>query len=233
VEAVSEDKDNLGHYDWQTDATTRCYGQFTQLGTHETQREEEISSLYRETKMNTDKREEKIVMSRKFARASAWTFTIPPFAELIQRYVGEGKNWVDPFAGDNSPAEYTNDIHPERKAKYHMEAEEFCKMIEGDFDGVLFDPPYSYRQISEHYKELGKKATALDTSANFTSRVKRAIAPKIKIGGIAITWGWNSNGFGKVHGFAPIEYLLVGHGSEHNDTICIVERKVNEQIKLI
>ena len=173
-----------------------------------------------------------IFMRREFARPSAWTFTIPPFADLIEKYVGDGKGWVDPFAGDNSPAEFTNDIHPDRKAKYHLEAEEFCKGLEGEFEGVLFDPPYSYRQITEHYKEIGKRATSLDTSSNFTSRVKRVISSKIKIGGIAITWGWNSNGFGTVLGFRPIEYLLVGHGAGHNDTICVVERKIVEQRKM-
>ena len=122
-------------------------------------------------------------INRVWAMPSAWTFTIKPIAELVYRYVKDGKGWVDPFAGDNSPAEFTNDIHLDRKAKYHLDAKVFCENIKGEFSGVLFDPPYSYRQISEHYKEVGIKATSLDTSSNFYNRVMNAICDKIKVGG--------------------------------------------------
>jgi hypothetical protein len=174
-----------------------------------------------------------MIFSKVWAMPSAWTFTIKPIQELLSRYVPEnGKGWVDPFAGDNSPAEFTNDQHPARKAKYHMDSEEFCKMLSmyaGDddlFDGVLFDPPYSYRQVSEHYKQVGKKARSIDTSSNFYNRVMNGICDKIKPGGYAITFGWNTNGFGKNRGFEQIEILIVAHGGHHNDTLCVVERKL-------
>ena len=164
---------------------------------------------------------------------SAWTFTIKPINELLSRYVGSGKNWIDPFAGDNSPAEYTNDMHPERKARYHMDSEDFCKMITAMYrstdrlaDGILFDPPYSYRQVSEHYKEIGKKARSIDTSANFYNRVMNASCDIIKPGGYAISFGWNTQGFGKNRGFEQIEILIVAHGGHHNDTLCTVEQKL-------
>lgn len=51
------------------------------------------------------------------------------------------------------------------------------------------------------------------------------ICDKIKVGGYAISFGWNSNGFGKNRGFEVIEILLVSHGGHHNDTICTVEMK--------
>jgi len=168
-----------------------------------------------------------MIITKAWAMPSAWTFTIKPINELLGRYVGDGKGWVDPFAGDNSPAEFTNDQHPDRKAKWHMDSEEFCKTMCGPFNGVLFDPPYSYRQVSEHYKEVGKKARAIDTSANFYNRVQNAICDKIRPGGYAISFGWNSNAFGKNRGFEQVEILLVAHGGHHNDTIVVVERKVN------
>ena len=175
--------------------------------------------------------EDMIQFSKVWAMPSAWTFTIKPIAELLSRYVPPGgKGWVDPFAGDNSPAEYTNDQHPERKAVYHMDSEVLCQYIservQEPFNGVLFDPPYSYRQVSEHYKSLRRKARALDTSSNFYNRVMNAICDKICPGGYAITFGWNSNGFGKNRGFEQIEIMLVAHGGHHNDTIVTVERKV-------
>jgi len=171
-----------------------------------------------------------ILSNRIAAQASKWTFSIGPIKELIDRYVGNGIGWVDPFAGMNSPAEFTNDHNPDCKASYHMEAADFCKMLVPEppgFAGVLFDPPYSYRQVSEHYKVLGKKATPLDTSTQFYSRVMNPICDKIRPGGYAISCGWNSNGFGKHRGFELIEVLLVAHGTHHNDTVVVVERKYN------
>lgn len=172
-----------------------------------------------------------IKFSRHFARASAWTFTIPPIAELLSRYIENGKGWADPFAGYNSLAEYTNDLDPKAKAIHHMEAQEFAeKIVPGRLNGVLFDPPYSYRQISEHYKAFGKKATAKDTSYNFYRRTMRPLVAKIKDGGYAISFGWNTNGFGKQYGFEIIEIMIVAHGMHHNDTLVTVERKLKRLI---
>lgn len=82
-------------------------------------------------------------IERKWAMPSMHTFTIKPIAELLARYVGDGKGWIDPFAGENSPAEITNDLNPAKPAKYHLHAEKFANEIQGRFAGVLYDPPYS------------------------------------------------------------------------------------------
>ena len=171
-------------------------------------------------------------IKRVFARANKWTFEIPPIAELLTRYVGDGQGWIDPFAGMKSPAEITNDLDISLPADFHLEAVDFCNELLGVYEGVLIDPPYSYRQISEHYRDKGVKATYKDTSYNFYGRVYNAIAPKIKLGGIAISFGWNSNGVGKVRGFEIKEILLVAHGLHHNDTICTVEQKVQAHSEL-
>lgn len=197
-----------------------------------------------------------LVITRAVAQPSAWTFTIKPIKALIDRYVGDGKGWVDPFAGKNSPAEWTNDHNPDMPTKFHFDAEDFCTWASVSleeaansmplkdayewlqdqtlpeqlpfppFRGVLFDPPYSYRQITEHYKSLGLKASQLDTSTRFYSRVMNAICDSVVPGGYAISCGWNSNGFGKNRGFEPVELLVVAHGNHHNDTLVLVERKV-------
>jgi len=168
-----------------------------------------------------------MIINRVWAMPSAWTFTIKPIKELLSRYVGDGKGWADPFAGMNSPAEFTNDINPERKATYHLDAEDFCKVLsDKTLNGVLFDPPYSNRQISEHYKSVGRKVSAMDTSCNFYTRVLDPLSRIIKPGGITISFGWNSAGFGKCRGFKIVEILLVPHGGHKNDTIVTVERKL-------
>lgn len=178
----------------------------------------------------------KIRIERVWAMPSKDTFTIKPIKELLEKYMWQGQNWIDPFAGWNSPAQVTNDHNPQAPTDYHMEALEFVKSFPlisrkeeppvPQFDGALFDPPYSYRQVTEHYRVLGKKATQLDTSTNFYNRVLNPLADIIKPGGYCISFGWNSNGMGKNRGFEIVKILLVAHGGHHNDTIITVETKL-------
>jgi hypothetical protein len=170
---------------------------------------------------------EKILFSREWAMPSAWTFTIKPIKKLIDRYVGDGMGWIDPFAGYNSPAEFRNDLDPQANAQYHLEALEFAQLMNGKkFKGILYDPPYSFTQIKEHYKAFGKRVTRFDTSMAFYAKAKSAFSELIEPGGIAISFGWNSNGFGKSRGFEIIEIMMVAHGGSKNDTIVVVEKKL-------
>ena len=74
-----------------------------------------------------------MIIKRIKAPPSEHTFTIPPIKELLRRYVKHyGKGWIDPFGGENSPAELTNDLNMKKPTKYHMEAVEFCKQMQGD-----------------------------------------------------------------------------------------------------
>ena len=179
---------------------------------------------------------DKIKMNRVWAMPSFATFTIKPIAELLARYK-VGENWIDPFAGWNSPALFTNDHNPKAPTEYHLEAKEFIEkfylMTHEDKPkviGALFDPPYSYRQVSEHYKVIGKKATQLDTSTQFYNRVLDPLASIIEPGGHCISFGWNSSGMGKNRGFQIVEILLVAHGGHHNDTIVTVEKKIQPKL---
>jgi hypothetical protein len=156
------------------------------------------------------------------------TFTIKPIKDLLDRYINKVDNWIDPFAGECSPVKYTNDHNPDKPTMFHLEAVDFINQLQNkQFDGALFDPPYSCRQVSEHYKSIGKKASQLDTSANFYSRVYNPLSKIIKLGGYCISFGWNTNGIGKCRGFEQIEILIVSHGGRHNDTLVVVEQKVS------
>jgi hypothetical protein len=167
-----------------------------------------------------------MIINREWAMPDKHTFLIKPVSTLLRKYIGNGKGWIDPFAGENSPAEITNDLNPVKPTKFHLHAKEFAEQLSGKYNGVLFDPPYSLRQVKECYNEIGVKLFQEDTQ-RFPQNVKEVIAPKIINGGYAITFGWNSQGFGKNLGFEIIEILLVPHGRSHNDTIVTVERKIN------
>jgi len=166
-------------------------------------------------------------INRVWAMPDKWTFRMKPIAELLTNYVGDGKGWIDPFAGMNSPAEFTNDLNTEMPTKYHLDAIEFLKAV-GDNSsiGVLIDPPYSPRQLSECYKGIGRKVTQWDTLGTWRSWVRDEVARILRTGGVVISFGWNSCGIGKERGFSIVEILLVCHGQTHNDTIVTVERKI-------
>lgn len=154
------------------------------------------------------------------------TFKMKPIHQLIERYIKPNQVWIDPFARTNRFG-ITNDLNKNFDTDYNLESLEFLKMFENKtIDGVLFDPPYSPRQMKECYQSIGLKLTQQDTQSSFYSKRKDKISQIIKPNGICISFGWNSNGIGKMRGFEIIEILLVSHGSHHNDTICTVERKM-------
>jgi hypothetical protein len=169
-----------------------------------------------------------MIINRKWAMPNKWTFQIQPIKELLNKYVGDGKDWIDPFAGENSPAEITNDLNPERPTKFHLYAHEFAEQLKETYCGVLFDPPYNLSQIKECYDNIGSDyPDNWNLDASF-GKVKDVLANKIKAGGLAISFGWSSGGFGKKRGFEIEEILLVPHGGHHYDTIVVVERKIQD-----
>lgn len=164
-------------------------------------------------------------INRVWAMPSAWTFTIKPVKELLARYVNivGGEYWCDPYAGKNSPAQVKNDLNGE--CEFCMDALDFLKTRKNaEFDGILVDPPYSLRQVSEHYKKAGIKITGWHTSSGYNSTLKKEAARVLKKGAVAISFGWNSGGLGKKNGFEISEILLVAHGGSKNDTIVTVEK---------
>ena len=152
------------------------------------------------------------------------TFSIKPIRELLEIEI-VGEEWADPFARDSKLAKNTNDINPDTDATYNMDALDFLKMFDDNsLDGVLYDPPYSLRQIKECYNGLGKSLTQHDTQY-FFSDMKKEIARVLKPGGKVISFGWSSNGIGITLGMELLKVVLIAHGGIHNDTIITVERK--------
>lgn len=166
-------------------------------------------------------------ITRVWAMPNKNTFNIKPINELINRYLKEDLLVVDPFANANKLATVTNDLDPQYDTDYHLDALDFLKQLKANsVDLVLYDPPYSPRQVSESYKLLDMSVNMATTQSSYWSKQKRQIARIVKVGGYVISCAWNSGGIGKKHGFEIQEILLVAHGGWHNDTIVTVERKV-------
>ena len=173
-------------------------------------------------------------ISRVWAMPNKNTFSIKPIGELIRRYVDKlrvekcviGSVIIDPFANNNTIADITNDIDPQYDTTTHIDALAFLKSFADEsVDMVLFDPPYSPRQVSECYKSLDMTVNMQTTQSSFWGNMKKEITRIVKPSGKVITCGWNSGGIGKTAGFTQIEILLVPHGGWHNDTIITVEQK--------
>lgn len=154
------------------------------------------------------------------------TFEINPINEFIKRYNSLDIESVDPFANKNRVAKYCNDLDPEMNTEFNMDALDFLKTFkDSSVDLLLFDPPYSPRQVSECYKKLGLTVNMETTQSSFWSKLKDECSRIIKPNGVILSFGWNSQGLGKTRGFKMEEVLLVAHGGNHNDTICVAERK--------
>ena len=152
------------------------------------------------------------------------TFNIKPIGEMLDVEI-VGEDWADPFARDSTRAKYTNDINPKVSATHNMDALDFLKTFDDEsLDGVLYDPPYSLRQIKECYDGIGKSLTQHETQY-FFSDMKKEIARVLKPGGKVISFGWNSGGIGKTLGMELQSVILICHGGVHNDTIITVEIK--------
>lgn len=166
-------------------------------------------------------------INRTWAMPNKNTFSIKPINELIYRYIDDSLFSVDPFANSNRIATCCNGLDPQYKTEYSMDAIDFLKTFENQsVDLVLFDPPYSPRQVSECYKSLDMTVNMQTTQASFWSKLKDEISRITKKNGVVITFGWNSGGIGKTKGFEIEEILIVAHGGWHNDTICTVDRKI-------
>lgn len=190
--------------------------------------EKPIDGRKKVTNINPPKLNNDIFMERVWAMPNKNTFEIKPIKALIEEELTDGL-WIDPFANRNKLATVTNDLNKEFDTDYHLDALDFMKMFnDNSVDGVLYDPPYSPRQVSECYNNVGFNVTWDTTKASFWGNHKREISRIVKIGGKVITFGWNSGGIGNKYGFEIERILLVPHGGWHNDTICTVEVKTND-----
>ncbi len=174
-----------------------------------------------------------IRFNREWAMPNHQTFQIKPIKEIVERYkkiclsLNPSAIIIDPFANDSKIANVTNDLNPEYHTDFCIDALDFLKTFENNsVDMILYDPPYSPRQVSEWYKSFGMTVNRETTQDSYWSKQKAEIQRITKANGIVISCGWNSGGMGKKYEFEIEEILLVPHGGNHNDTIVVVDRKV-------
>lgn len=174
-----------------------------------------------------------IIFNRKWGMPTPDTFDCKPIGEFVERWMRNKLVSVDPFSRNKTFATHTNDINPETKSQYHMDAFDFLKMLEEKSivaDIVIFDPPFSPRQIKECYDGIGKKMGQMEAFRTHWKPERDIINRILKTNGIILSFGWNSIGMGKKRGYEIKEILMVCHGPGHNDTICMAEEKFENNI---
>lgn len=167
-------------------------------------------------------------ITRIWAMPNKETFTIKPIKELLQEEIKKGEIWCDPFSGNSKIAQITNDLNPDTLASKHLDALEFLKGLTSlNYDGVIFDPPYSISQAAECYKNFGTEKLKINVAnMAYWKEIKNEMKRILKPGGKVICFGWSSMGLGKNRGFKMNRILLVPHGGSKNDTIVTVETKL-------
>ena len=175
------------------------------------------------------------MFERVWAMPNKHTFEIPVIRRWIDKRIGDQTEILDPFCGRSTIAKYRNDMSISK-----IDSLDWLPQFKtGSMPIILFDPAYSPRQRKECYDNVGMDLHDTTSAwwAKIRDELKRICAPD----GIVLSFGWNSVGIGIKRGFAQsdgqiVSYyeefepqspgLCVSHGGNHNDTICVAERKI-------
>ena len=147
---------------------------------------------------------------------------------LVKSYLTPHSRIIDPFARDCQLAgKCTNDIDPNTKAYWHMDALDFLRMDiwkKPGFDVAILDPPFSARQDKEIYGD-----TNLYTKPGKLRNIELALGNLIRTNGYVIKFGYNSNFSHKA--FELEHIVLVQYGGCINDMIISVHTKTIPDLK--
>ncbi len=156
--------------------------------------------------------------------ANRWTFKQPKLKTYIESWC-KG-NILNLFAGKTklNVNEFRVDLSNEFKPDHLGNAFDFINETKLKFDTIILDPPYSIRKSREKYngKYIGK-----------LTKIKNEIVSRniLNSNGIIISLGYSSVGMSKSRGFKKIGICLVCHSGDHNDTIVVIEEKIQTIIE--
>jgi len=149
-----------------------------------------------------------------------YTFKQPKLKKWVEEHC-EGKT-LNLFAGlvKLNIDEIRVDVDPEMPADHYYDAYEFvckCKEDGTKFDTILLDPPYNLRKSREKYE--GRYI------GSFT-KIKNVLPDILNDNGVVITLGYDTVGMSKSRGFKKEHVCIICHSGDHNDTLCLKERKL-------
>lgn len=152
--------------------------------------------------------------------AAKWTFEPATLRRYVESHL-KGRV-LNLFAGQthlrHEGEVIRNDLDESIEAEYHFDATEVADFFPPrSFDTVILDPPYNVRKAREKYNG--------EYRGEFTI-IKDQVVPLVKLGGRVIHFGYASTGMSKSRGFKKREVCLINHKGDFNDTICVVEDRV-------
>jgi hypothetical protein len=157
-----------------------------------------------------------------------YTFEQPRLKDFVESFC-KGKT-LNLFAGKTilDIKEVRVDINPEMPADIHMDAFEFVSSWNRyNFDTVILDPPYNIRKGREKYS-INNKTYYKGKLTMIKDVLPEILNPAAHV----IHLGYDTVGMATKRGFTKIAICLVCHGGDHNDTICLVEKFNQYQIKI-
>jgi hypothetical protein len=161
-----------------------------------------------------------------WAMPNKYTFQIPQCYNFISKHImiqsenfGKHPIIIDPFCGTSKIANIRNDMR-----ESGVDSLVWLKRLDPHvFDVVLFDPPYTPRQLKECYDDIGMALH--DTTAGYWGKLKDEIVRITAPEGIILSFGYGASQVGMKRGFKIYDGLVILHGGNHNATICMAEHR--------
>ena len=140
---------------------------------------------------------------------------------------------LDPFARDCEWADITNDLNPDTKAKYHLDAKDFLQLMLDEHGTnsvkcLIFDPPFSTSQYKKYEKESPLELVNIYATPGKVNEIFEIARKLIQPGGIIIKLGYNTT--------RPIlDYQLTylsttNFGANRNDVLTTIWKNPNKTL---
>ncbi|MDY6819608.1 MAG: hypothetical protein SVG88_13195 [Halobacteriales archaeon] len=157
------------------------------------------------------------------APQTRWTFEPPAVRKWVERHLtGRVLNL---FAGATELAHdgtvVRNDIDESISATYHVDAVDIGAHVAPEsFETVVLDPPLSDRS------NRSASSTPRSITPGKLTRIKNQVVELVGMGGTVLTFSRSSSGLGSTRGFEKRELCLINHPGSFDDTIAVVEQRV-------
>ena len=123
---------------------------------------------------------------------------------------------IDPFARNCKWGTITNDINPQFKTTYNMDAADFLESFDSNLAKIiLLDPPFSDRQSDEKY-EVGD-SNLYTTGDGRMGRINAEIGRILKPNGVLLKLGYNTSRPHK--SLTLIRITIASFGGLRNDVL--------------
>jgi len=117
------------------------------------------------------------------------------------------------------------DLNKDMPSDFCMDAYDFVLMAKGlgwKYDTIILDPPYNLRKSREKYNGI---------YTSVLRKIKTQLPYILNDNGLIISYGYDTTGMGKKRGFELIHICIINHSGGHNDTLSIIEKKIQNSIE--